>query len=140
MTIVKYRNLAFRIFMLALAGCAEKPIVPGQPKTANLDLAPYTTREDCVDLLQGDRLDYRFESSTRVKFSIYYRDSNMIVEPITREDVEWADVVVTMGCGDVCPVFPGKEYLDWNLADPVGMCLEEVRELRSVIERRIATL
>ena len=59
---------------------------------------------------------------------------------ITREDVEWADLVVTMGCGDACPVIPGKEYFDWNLADPVGMCLEEVRELRSVIEQRVATL
>lgn len=61
-------------------------------------------------------------------------------KPITREDAEWADVIVTMGCGDVCPVFPDKEYLDWNLADPVGMCLEEVRELRSVIEARVAAL
>ena len=59
---------------------------------------------------------------------------------ITREDVEWADVIVTMGCGDVCPVFPAKEYLDWNLADPVGMCLEEVRELRAVIEAKVASL
>ena len=61
-------------------------------------------------------------------------------KPITREDVEWADVVVTMGCGDACPVLPGKEYLDWNLADPVGMCLEEVRELRAVIEAKVAGL
>lgn len=60
--------------------------------------------------------------------------------PITREDVEWADVVVTMGCGDACPVLPGKEYLDWNLADPVGMCLEEVRELRSVVEAKVDAL
>jgi arsenate reductase len=59
-------------------------------------------------------------------------------KPIAHEDVEWADVVVTMGCGDACPVLPGKEYLDWNLVDPVGMCLEEVRELRSVIEQRVA--
>ena len=58
----------------------------------------------------------------------------------TDADVQWADVVVTMGCGDVCPVFPGKTYVDWNLADPVGMCLEEVRELRSDIERRIDAL
>jgi arsenate reductase len=59
---------------------------------------------------------------------------------LTREDVEWADLVVTMGCGDACPVLPGKEYVDWNLADPAGMCLEEVRELRAVIERRVAEL
>jgi arsenate reductase len=59
---------------------------------------------------------------------------------LSREDVEWADVVVTMGCGDACPSLPGREYVDWNLPDPVGMCLEEVRELRSVIERRLGEL
>jgi len=59
---------------------------------------------------------------------------------LTREDVEWADLVVTMGCGDACPVIPGKEYVDWNLPDPVGMCLEEVRELRAVIEDRVSRL
>jgi arsenate reductase len=59
---------------------------------------------------------------------------------LTREDVEWADVVVTMGCGDACPVLPGKRYLEWDLPDPAGLCLEEVRELRSVIEQRVARL
>jgi arsenate reductase len=59
---------------------------------------------------------------------------------LSRADVEWADLVVTMGCGDACPAVPGKQYLDWNLPDPVGMCLEEVRELRADIERRVAAL
>jgi arsenate reductase len=59
---------------------------------------------------------------------------------LEREDVEWADLVITMGCGDACPVLPGKEYLDWNLPDPAGLCLEEVRELRAVIENRVASL
>jgi arsenate reductase len=59
---------------------------------------------------------------------------------LEREDVEWADLVVTMGCGDACPVLPGKEYADWNLPDPAGLCLEEVRELRAVIEDRVAQL
>ncbi len=59
---------------------------------------------------------------------------------LPREDVEWADVVVTMGCGDACPVIPGKEYVDWNLPDPAGLCLEEVRELRSVIEQKVSSL
>ena len=49
-------------------------------------------------------------------------------------------IVVTMGCGDACPVLPGKEYVDWDLPDPVGMCLEEVRELRAVIEARVSQL
>jgi protein-tyrosine-phosphatase len=57
-----------------------------------------------------------------------------------QEDVEWADLVVTMGCGDACPVLPGKRYVEWDLPDPVGMCLEEVRELRADIERRVAEL
>ena len=61
-------------------------------------------------------------------------------KPITDEDVAWADVVVTMGCGDACPVFPGKHYVDWNLVDPVVLCLEEVREIRDDIARRVAEL
>jgi len=59
---------------------------------------------------------------------------------LAREDVEWADLVVTMGCGDACPVIPGKEYVDWNLPDPAGLCLDEVRELRSVIDKKISSL
>lgn len=59
---------------------------------------------------------------------------------LARDDVEWADLVVTMGCGDACPVLPGKQYLDWNLADPAGLCLEDARELRAVIEQRVGEL
>jgi arsenate reductase len=59
---------------------------------------------------------------------------------LDRDDVEWADLVVTMGCGDACPVLPGKQYVDWDLPDPVGLCLEEVRELRDEIDARIAGL
>jgi arsenate reductase (thioredoxin) len=59
---------------------------------------------------------------------------------LTREDVVWADLVVTMGCGDACPVLPGKEYLDWDLPDPAGLYLEKVRELRAAIEARVASL
>ena len=59
---------------------------------------------------------------------------------LEREDVECADLVVTMGCGDACPVIPGKEYVDWNLPDPAGLCLEEVRELRAVIEQKVSSL
>ncbi|HWB70004.1 MAG TPA: arsenate reductase ArsC [Solirubrobacterales bacterium] len=59
---------------------------------------------------------------------------------LTREDAEWADVVVTMGCGDKCPYIPGKRYVDWDLPDPKGRPLEEVRRTREEIGRRIATL
>ena len=61
-------------------------------------------------------------------------------KPIREEDVAWADVVVTMGCGDACPVFPGKQYVEWNLVDPAGLRLEEVREIRDDISRRVAEL
>jgi arsenate reductase len=59
---------------------------------------------------------------------------------LTRDDVEWAELVVTMGCGDACPVLPGKQYVDWNLPDPAALCLDEVRELRNTIARRVDEL
>ena len=59
---------------------------------------------------------------------------------LTTEDAEWADVVVTMGCGDECPYIPGKRYLDWDLADPAGRALAEVRAIRDEIQRRVADL
>ena len=59
---------------------------------------------------------------------------------IEQDDVEWADVVVTMGCGDACPVLPGTRYLDWNLPDPIGRPVEEVRALRDDIQRRVEAL
>lgn len=55
-------------------------------------------------------------------------------------DAEWADVVVTMGCGDVCPVLPGKSYFDWGIEDPVAQPLERVREIRDEIARRVDEL
>jgi arsenate reductase len=57
-----------------------------------------------------------------------------------QSDAAWADVVVTMGCGDICPVLPGKSYVDWGLEDPAGQSLERVRELRDEIEQRVAAL
>ena len=56
------------------------------------------------------------------------------------EAVEGADVVVTMGCGDACPVFPGKRYLDWELDDPSGKTLGEIRPIRDEIDRRVRAL
>jgi arsenate reductase len=55
-------------------------------------------------------------------------------------DAAWADVVVTMGCGDVCPVLPGKSYIDWGLEDPAGESLDRVREIRDEIAGRVAEL
>jgi arsenate reductase len=56
------------------------------------------------------------------------------------ELVRSADVVVTMGCGDTCPYFPGKRYLDWEVEDPSGKTIEEVRSIRDDIERRVRDL
>lgn len=61
-------------------------------------------------------------------------------KPWTDEIVRAADVVVTMGCGDACPVFPGKRYEDWTLNDPAGQDLDAVRPIRDEIERRVLTL
>ena len=66
--------------------------------------------------------------------------SARVPAPIDTADVEWAEVVVAMGCGDACPVFPGKRYVDWNLADPAGRPLDEVRALRDDIDRRVTDL
>src|SRR5215213_2034143 len=55
-------------------------------------------------------------------------------------DAAWADVVVTMGCGDVCPVLPGKRSVDWGIEDPFGEPLEKVREIRDEIARRVDEL
>ena len=56
------------------------------------------------------------------------------------DTVEASDVVITMGCGDACPVFPGVRYLDWDLPDPAGLPIEEVRAIRDDIEGRVADL
>jgi arsenate reductase len=59
---------------------------------------------------------------------------------LERADAEWADVVVTMGCGDSCPYIPGRRYLDWELEDPARQSIEEVRVTRDEIARRIEAL
>ncbi|SDZ32249.1 Protein-tyrosine-phosphatase [Amycolatopsis xylanica] len=61
-------------------------------------------------------------------------------KPLTDEVVRTADVVVTMGCGDACPVYPGKRYLDWDVADPTGKPIEAVRPIRDDIDRRVRHL
>jgi protein-tyrosine-phosphatase len=59
---------------------------------------------------------------------------------LSTEDVEASDVVITMGCGDTCPVFPGKRYLDWVLDDPAGLPVDRVRPIRDDIDRRVRDL
>lgn len=57
-----------------------------------------------------------------------------------RADAQWADVVVTMGCGDECPYVPGRRYLDWDLDDPASRPVEQIRGIRDEIERRVGAL
>lgn len=59
---------------------------------------------------------------------------------LSEADAAWADVVVTMGCGDACPLLPGKRYVDWELPDPAGRSLAEVRLVRDGIARRVDEL
>jgi protein-tyrosine-phosphatase len=61
-------------------------------------------------------------------------------KPLTDEVVRAADVVITMGCGDACPIYPGKQYEDWTLDDPAGQDIETVRRIRDQIDARVQTL
>lgn len=61
-------------------------------------------------------------------------------KPLTDEVVRAADVVITMGCGDACPLYPGKRYLDWQLDDPAGKSIDEVRPIRDEIDQRVRHL
>jgi arsenate reductase len=66
--------------------------------------------------------------------------SDAIPTMLETEMVQGADVVVTMGCGDACPVFPGKRYVDWDLPDPAGLSVDDVRPIRDEIDRRVRAL
>jgi arsenate reductase len=61
-------------------------------------------------------------------------------KPLTGDKVQAADVVITMGCGDACPVYPGRRYLDWDLPDPAGLPVDQVRPIRDEIGRRVRAL
>jgi arsenate reductase (thioredoxin) len=66
--------------------------------------------------------------------------SGRIPRKLSEGDARWADVVVTMGCGDKCPYIPGRRYIDWDLPDPNGQPLDVVRETRDEIARRVEAL
>ena len=104
---IALRGGSAAMLVLVMSACAEQPLSPGQPTSANLDLAPYATHEDCADLVPGDRLDYRFESNAPVKFNISYRDGNMIVLPITREEV-------LTDAGVFAPLIKSRYCLTWE--------------------------
>jgi arsenate reductase len=66
--------------------------------------------------------------------------SGRVPQKLTDELAQWADIVVTMGCGDECPYIPGKRYIDWDLPDPAARPVEEVRAIRDDISRRVGEL
>jgi arsenate reductase (thioredoxin) len=66
--------------------------------------------------------------------------SQGVPQLMTTEAVRDSDVVITMGCGDVCPIFPGKRYEDWDLTDPSGLSIDQVRPIRDEIKTRVETL
>ncbi len=66
--------------------------------------------------------------------------SEQVPQLMTTEQVRDSDVVITMGCGDSCPIFPGKRYEDWELTDPAGRGIDEVRPIRDVIKQRVVAL
>ena len=66
--------------------------------------------------------------------------SDRVPQPLTTDLAQWADIVITMGCGDACPVVPGKRYVDWDLPDPSGLPLARVREIRDDISSRVRLL
>lgn len=100
--------------------------------------------------LAGDRVNVRTAGSapaTEVRAAVVTALDEIGIgvggefpKPLTDEAVRAADVVVTMGCGDACPIYPGRRYLDWDLADPVGKPLAEVREIRDDIDARVRSL
>jgi protein-tyrosine-phosphatase len=100
--------------------------------------------------LAGDRIEVRSAGSmpadhvnpavVEAMLEVGIDISSQIPKVLTTEAVEESDVVITMGCGDACPIFPGKRYLDWVLSDPAGQGVEAVRPIRDEIYRRIENL
>lgn len=98
--------------------------------------------DDEVDVFSGgsEPADHVNQAAVRAMAEKGIDISGEIPQPWADEIVRAADVVITMGCGDACPVFPGKRYIDWDVEDPAGKALEEVRPIRDDIEQRVRRL
>jgi len=100
--------------------------------------------------LAGDRVQVRSAGSTpadavnpavvRVMREVGIDIGREVPKVLSTEAVRASDVVITMGCGDACPFFPGKRYLDWELPDPAGKDAEQIRPIRDEIEQRVRGL
>jgi hypothetical protein len=86
------------------------------------------------------RVEGKAHDGTPIVLFLCVHNAGEFPKPWTEEIVRAADVVVTMGCGDACPVFPGKRYEDWALEDPAGQDVEAVRPIRDEIEQRVRRL
>jgi protein-tyrosine-phosphatase len=111
------RSLAARVLLDHYAGGRVEVFSAGSDPVDQLNPA-------VVALLRGRGLDPGHE----------------FPKPLTDETARAADVIVTMGCGDACPVYPGKRYLDWDLEDPAGKPVEAVRPIIDEIDRRVQLL
>ena len=109
-------QMAEALFLAAAGGHHEARSAGTAPAALVHPEVVEVMREIGVDL--GDRVPHKLEES----------------------DAEWADVVVTMGCGDACPYIPGRRYIDWELTDPHGLPLEDVRTIRDDIAERARCL
>jgi arsenate reductase len=104
-------------YMTALShGAVEVRSGGSEPGTEINPIAIQAMREEGIDISQG------------------------VPQLMTTEAVQASDVVITMGCGDVCPIFPGKRYEDWELADPKGQNIDAVRPIRDDIKARVTAL
>jgi protein-tyrosine-phosphatase len=97
---------------------------------------------DGIDVFSGgsEPADNVNQSAVAAMAEVGVDISGEIPQPWADEIVRASDVVVTMGCGDACPVFPGKRYIDWEVEDPSGKSLAEVRPIRDDLERRVRAL
>jgi arsenate reductase (thioredoxin) len=66
--------------------------------------------------------------------------SKQFPKPLSSDSIRAADVIITMSCGDACPIYPGKRYLDWDITDPAGLRVDDVRPIRDDIDHRVRTL
>ena len=92
-----------------------------------------------MDLLEGARI-HAFVPVLAHRFARERLNALAQAEELTDEVVRAAEVVITMGCGDACPIYPGKRYEDWELEDPAGKDLDTVRRIRDQIEDRVRGL
>ena len=97
---------------------------------------------DRVDVFSGgsEPADQVNQAAVAAMAEVGVNISGEIPQPWADEIVRAADVIVTMGCGDACPLYPGKRYIDWELDDPSGKTVEEVRPIRDELEIRVGAL